>query len=396
MMGAGWIADAANQMKGLGDGVSQAAKTLQGGGTSALAMKAGLVGLVGVAAFKVGQMIGDWAFETKKYRAELEKALDTQKEFNRELQSVTSRRLDQQIADIKEFGGSIEEQKQAAKEMAATVARDIQQIRERKNAREEELETMGKIEWMTTAGVTLEAKRADIEADKETLKLLKERLHQLTMLHSEAEQEREAKRAAMRQEQAMDSAASALQDQILALQSTREEYEMIKALQVATNDEERERLKLLVEQKQELEKQRKAEEEKAARIAQIRAEAERDQQRAQQELERAREQALRDRERMQERSRQESIRALQEELRALESQRTSFQQTSLTGGNDSRLTQQTSQVEDLARQSLNLTERALKIAETQAKLDAKIEEHTRIMAEKARQEETRIIELIGA
>jgi len=72
-VGAGWIADGANELKNLAGAGKDAMAALKGGGTAALVMKAGLVGLVAYGSFKVGKMISDWIWNTKAAREEMER-----------------------------------------------------------------------------------------------------------------------------------------------------------------------------------------------------------------------------------------------------------------------------------------------------------------------------------
>lgn len=64
----------ASQLAGLTDKTSQFADVQKLGGAGALAFKAGLVGVVGVLAFQVGNAIGNVVFETERWTEELKKS----------------------------------------------------------------------------------------------------------------------------------------------------------------------------------------------------------------------------------------------------------------------------------------------------------------------------------
>ena len=66
----------ASQLAGITEKTSQFAEVQKLGGAGALAFKAGLVGVVGVLGFQVGQAIGNVIFETERWQGELVKATE--------------------------------------------------------------------------------------------------------------------------------------------------------------------------------------------------------------------------------------------------------------------------------------------------------------------------------
>lgn len=72
----------ASQLAGITEKTSQFAEVQKLGGAGALAFKAGLVGVVGVLAFQVGQAIGNVIFQTEKWEKELAKATEQADKLN--------------------------------------------------------------------------------------------------------------------------------------------------------------------------------------------------------------------------------------------------------------------------------------------------------------------------
>ena len=82
-LGGSELASYASQFAGLTDKVSQFSEVSKAGAGGALAFKAGLLGVAAVAGYKVGTAIGDWIFETDRWRKKLAEA-------NEELQTAAA------------------------------------------------------------------------------------------------------------------------------------------------------------------------------------------------------------------------------------------------------------------------------------------------------------------
>lgn len=74
------FAQAAGGLGQLSEKIGAFSEVSKLGGAGALAFKAGLLGVAAVAGFKIGTLIGDWAFETERWTKQLNEANDLLKE----------------------------------------------------------------------------------------------------------------------------------------------------------------------------------------------------------------------------------------------------------------------------------------------------------------------------
>ena len=370
LFGGSWLATAASGMKELSDATSQSIKVLQAGGPAATAMKAGLVGLVATGSVAVGKMLGDWVFETKRFNDELERANQRARELGSELAKGRQRQVSNLISDIKEFGGSFDEQKKLADEALKQLGvnqRDLKVSVEAAQAEVERLEGLRKFFLVGQAEV--DNAKANLDIAKQNLSTVKEGISTLQNQFSEGEKIRLQKREELKQQQELQrlieqrqsqelaeeqkrqalatNKISALEDEILKLQTTAEEYEKIKAISVATNIEERERLELLVKQKFEIQNQAKA--------------------------------------------REEEIKKQEALIKELESFRIDVSRPALSG-RDERITTQARGSGDLAQQQVRLTEVQVELQRAQKELAELMESHLNVISK----QEDPIVNLLGA
>lgn len=173
------------------DHVSGALQDIKGAGFVA---KAALVGLVATAGFQVGQMIGNWVFETEKWKKELDDALALSEKLNQEnvklTQSEVSGMSDEQIKSqlsgidsaIARSRAEIESYNKAffqTGEIAGAISLAEQRIKEQQELRKVFMEAHKERMKMQTdeyksAQLAIELQKQADEAEKERLARVKQ------------------------------------------------------------------------------------------------------------------------------------------------------------------------------------------------------------------------------
>jgi len=185
------------------DAITGALKDTQGAG---LAVKAGLVGVVATAGFAIGKMIGDWAFQTSKWTEEMDaasrKAADLQKQVASNAAARAATMTQEQLqAEIRGVSESIQRQikqvEESDKAWSNFATADTWVIGENNRRKE------------------VEQTKANIEAQRELLKVYQGAMKQ------QAERARQMEEAAE---------AKAFEDRMKAAQRANEE--MLRSIQV--------------------------------------------------------------------------------------------------------------------------------------------------------------------
>ena len=165
VLGAGWITESAMQLKELSEASKGAMESLKGGGSGALALKAGLVGLAAIAGYKIGEQIAEWVFQTKKFTDELIKATEQSRKLGAEMQSRETSLINQDFSDLEKFGTTMQGEDEAA--LKARL-----EIEQRGKA--------GQVELAAATLATLESKRSiylvsqeEVDAAKANLETLR-------------------------------------------------------------------------------------------------------------------------------------------------------------------------------------------------------------------------------
>lgn len=162
----GEFGNISGQLKELGDAG-------QKGGAGMMVAKAGIAAAVAAAAFNIGEMIGNWVFETERWKQALKDALD---EANKGEQQVREK-LDKQFQlrlKIAE-AAPMEEQKQAElKTLQEQIQRDIQFQRDFVKMREQELASAEAGNYFGMTQNDVDKAKADLDNEKQKLELLQE------------------------------------------------------------------------------------------------------------------------------------------------------------------------------------------------------------------------------
>jgi hypothetical protein len=204
LLGGSEIAGFASQFAGLTEKVSQFSEVSKAGGAGALAFKAGLVAAAGAIAFSIGNAIGNAIFQVEKWNKEIEKATERANELKQAIASVNQLRFDDKTADI-ELIRDPEEKKAAYQDLLAELKTNLvgveQQSKQSEKAAKEWAEA-----WQITGDRKGFAKMAEEEAknDRERLKALQEQAKEVERILG-IETERAAKQKENKSKDFIDS-----------------------------------------------------------------------------------------------------------------------------------------------------------------------------------------------
>jgi len=133
---------------------------------------AGMAVATAVAAFNIGKMIGEWVFETEKWKQALKDALD---EANKGEQQVRDK-LDKQFQlrlQIAEAAGTDEQKAQELKTLQEQIQRDIQFQQDFVKMREQELAAAEAGNYFGMTQGDVDKAKADLDNERKKLDLLK-------------------------------------------------------------------------------------------------------------------------------------------------------------------------------------------------------------------------------
>lgn len=109
-LGSSELASFAGGLGQLTERISAFSEVSKAGGGGALAFKAGLLGVAAVAGYKIGTMIGDWAFETERWTKQLREATAELKVAGDSLNRMESIKLSFRV-ERADLGGEVEQRK---------------------------------------------------------------------------------------------------------------------------------------------------------------------------------------------------------------------------------------------------------------------------------------------
>jgi len=223
---------------------------------------AGMAVATAVAAFNIGKMIGEWVFETERWKQALKDALD---EVNKGEQQVREK-LDKQFQlrlQIAQAAGSDDQKAQELKTLQEQIQRDIQFQQDFVRMREQELAAAEAGNYFGMSQGDVDKAKADLENERKKLELLKEQNQEVQDIRNpSAEQEQlAARQAANEKEKQGQSAILDLKKQIAQMEDPQASADQL-ILDQAANEEQRKELELLIQQRDA--SQAKADAEKAA------------------------------------------------------------------------------------------------------------------------------------
>jgi len=229
---------------------------------------AGMAVATAVAAFNIGKIIGEWVFETERWKQALKDALD---EVNKGEQQVREK-LDKQFQlrlQIAQAAGSDDQKAQELKTLQEQIQRDIQFQQDFVRMREQELAAAEAGNYFGMTQGDVDKAKADLENERKKLELLKEQNQEVQdirnpsaeqqMLDARLKSNEEAKKAA-------DEALSAEQRQFQEWSKNWDDREKAQQDQKKRDDDYLNALKV---QNEELTKGKRAAEELKAQQAGI-------------------------------------------------------------------------------------------------------------------------------
>jgi len=217
--------------------ISAFSEVSKAGAGGAMAFKAGLAGVALVAGFKIGTMIGDWAFETARWNKELEKANESLKKSASMAANTTGIGLSIKTEKIEQTDDPVERAKllrqyqtELSKEAEKTASELAKQTKELKDQQ---------TWYQRTFGISAEQKamdEADLALNKEKLATIeKEQEVVRNKLRSDV-LELEAVKEANALKKRNDSYIAGLADEVALLKASKDEHAAIEAMQRADGD----------------------------------------------------------------------------------------------------------------------------------------------------------------
>jgi polyhydroxyalkanoate synthesis regulator protein len=182
------------------DHVSGALQDIKGAG---LLAKASLIGLVATAGFQVGQMIGNWVFETEKWKKELDDALKLSTQLNSEIAKNAGGRA---------AGMSPEKLQQEMVGLAESIQRQTEMVNKSEQAWSNFATADYWVIGENNRRKEVEGIKANIESQRELMKVYRDAIKQ------QAQKARAAEEAAIAQKEA-DAEKKRLDDERRALQA---------------------------------------------------------------------------------------------------------------------------------------------------------------------------------
>lgn len=278
-LGGSELASYAGGIAQLTERISAFSEVSKGGGAGALAFKAGLLGVAAVAGYKIGTMIGDWAFETEKWTKQLAAANDLLRASGTALNQIEAVKLNFRVEKA-ELGGEVEQRKLLNQLINETAAVE-QKIQETKAEQLKDNEgIVGYARYFAgNAEIIAEANKAELDVHQQKLDLLNQEKNALIAKLSPQRDEIETLKQAQALKERNRSYIEGLQNEVALLKASKEERAAIEAGQRAGGDTESAlriesllREKQAIEEKQEAEKAAEEERKKADEDAKKRAE----------------------------------------------------------------------------------------------------------------------------
>jgi len=213
-----------------------------------------------VSSVAIGKMLGDWVRARKgaeDYNKTMSSAADTAERLGKATAAALGRQGQSALQDIQEFGSEADRDEFIRKNEL-----EIAGVKKRIEAEKEAnrvIEDAWFKEWRYAEG-QIRMAASNVEFSKQQLDILQQQRDEALAMFSEAEKEREAKRAeitrqkeaaaaAEKEAQAVKDAKQGLNDEIARQTMTAKQYEIMQAMRTTANKQEQEAIRLLIEKK---------------------------------------------------------------------------------------------------------------------------------------------------
>ena len=265
------IAGFAGTMAGITEKVSQFSDVAKQGGVAALGFKLGLVGIVATLSFKVGSVIGNAIYQTKKWEEQLEAAKKEAERLNAALLAIKGRDFSLSLEEISLIRDPEEQARETAKlldDIGKQIEQKNAQIQSKLNA-EEDLNTA----WFGSPEDR--AALRDTSVEEKQLELLRQQRDALRDMGNARRKDIEEQRKQNELQDKSEAYLETLRQEVELLGASREEQIKIEAARNATAQDRGEAERLLRERDAILAKA-EAEAEAAAKKKEREAEDERE------------------------------------------------------------------------------------------------------------------------
>lgn len=230
------FAQAAGGLGQLSEKIGAFSEVSKLGGAGALAFKAGLLGVAAVAGFKIGSMIGDWAFETERWTKQLAEANDLLEESAAQLAKTEGVKL----------GFSVEK---AGLEGEVAQRKLLNELNEQAFAIENQIKQAKKDQLKDVEGIAgwqnylsgdsekiAEMNKQDLDIMQERLGVIKNERDALAAKLSPYAAELELLNQSTELKKKNDDYITSLQQEVALLAASKEEHAAIEAMQKTGGD----------------------------------------------------------------------------------------------------------------------------------------------------------------
>ena len=230
------FAQAAGGLGQLSEKIGAFSEVSKLGGAGALAFKAGLLGVAAVAGFKIGSMIGDWAFETERWTKQLAEANDLLKESAAQIAKTEGVKLGFRVEKAG-LEGEVSQRKllNELNEQAFAIEKQINDAKAQAKADTEGIVGFSRAR-VGTDKILAEMSETDLALLKEKLGVIKNERDAIAAKLSPYAAELELLKQSAELKKKNNDYISSLQQEVALLAASKEEHAAIEALQKTGGD----------------------------------------------------------------------------------------------------------------------------------------------------------------
>jgi hypothetical protein len=230
------FAQAAGGLGQLSEKIGAFSEVSKLGGAGALAFKAGLLGVAAVAGFKIGTMIGDWAFETERWTKQLAEANDLLKESAAQIAKTEGVKLGFRVEKAG-LEGEVSQRKllNELNEQAFAIEKQIADAKSQAKADTEGMVGFSRAR-VGTDKILAEMSETDLALLKEKLGVIKNERDALAAKLSPYAAELELLKQSVELKKKNNDYIKSLQQEVELLAASKEEHAAIEAMQKTGGD----------------------------------------------------------------------------------------------------------------------------------------------------------------